>query len=198
MRERQYILALFLLEILIYAAEIVVAVLNKKNKILNDAKSLEGIDFINLSEGYRTSISFFRISIFISYIILVFISMDTSRNNFAEKLFMVCIIGFLVYLVSLYNVKTFIFYVDYFIVAAPFSFFQKDIIINYQAIRNFQLYSALFNLYTLKIELKNGKTRNIFFSGSLNPRNDLVIKLIISSRRTENDDNQPVRSWQAP
>jgi hypothetical protein len=182
MREVQYIIALFLLEILIFGTELLFSFYNQKNRKLKKATSVNEVDFIDLSEGYRTSISFFRISIFISYLILVFIYLDISRESTIERYIMIIIFGILVYLVSLYNVKTFIFYSDYFIVTAPFNFFQKDIIVNYYTIKSFTLYRALYNSFYLKLEYKNGNKQRIQFSGAFNPRNDLVIRLILNTR----------------
>ncbi len=182
MREVQYILALFLLEIIIFTTEIVFSCLNTKNRKLKKASNSDELDFIDLSEGYRTSISFFRVSIFISYLILVFIYLDISKENSVEKYLMIFVVGILVYMVSLFNVKTFIFYTDYFIVTAPFNFFKRDTLINYNAIGNFKLYRALYNSYFLKLNLKTNRTSTIQFSGSFNPRNDLVIKIIINSK----------------
>jgi len=181
MREVQYILVLFLLEILFFITELVCSFFNKKNHKLKKVSTTEGLDFIKLNEGYRTSISIFRISIFISYLIVIFIYLDISKGTSIEKYFMIGIIGILVYMVSLYNIKTFIFYTDYFIVTAPFNFFKRDTLINYNSISNFRLYRALYNSYFLKIEMKSGQTRTIQFSGSFNPRNDLVVRIIINT-----------------
>jgi len=181
MREVQYILVLFLLEILFFVTELVCSFFNKKNYRLKKVSTTEDLDFIKLNEGYRTSISIFRISIFISYLIVIFIYFDISKGTSIEKYFMIGIIGILVYMVSLYNIKTFIFYTDYFIVTAPFNFFKRDTLINYNSISNFRLYRALYNSYFLKIEMKSGQTRTIQFSGSFNPRNDLVVRIIINT-----------------
>lgn len=181
MREVQYILVLFLLEILFFVTELVCSFFNKKNYRLKKVSTTEDLDFIKLNEGYRTSISIFRISIFISYLIVIFIYLDISKGTSIEKYFMIGIIGILVYMVSLYNIKTFIFYTDYFIVTAPFNFFKRDTLINYNSISNFRLYRALYNSYFLKIEMKSGQTRTIQFSGSFNPRNDLVVRIIINT-----------------
>jgi len=195
MREMQYILALFLLEVLIFLTEVLFSFINKKNKLLKQASLINDVNFIDLSEGYRTSISFFRVSLFIAYLILIFIYLDMSENNSFEKLVMIIILGILIYLVSLFNVKTFIFYTDYFIITAPFNFFQKDVLINYNSISDFKLYRALYNSYYLKLEIKNKKARTIQFSGSFNPRNDLVIRIIINTKAELKKDFSNVKSY---
>ncbi len=182
MREIQYIVALFLLEVLIYLTEIIFSVFNKKNRILKSISSIEEANFFDLSEGFRTSISFFRVSLFIAYLILVFIYLDISENNSLDKFIMIIVFGILVYMVSLFNVKTFIFYSDYFIVTAPFNPFLRDILINYNKINDFRLYKALYSSYYLRLEIKNNHARTIQFSGSFNPRNDLVIRIIINTK----------------
>lgn len=182
MREVQYIVALFLLEILIYITELLFSVYSKNNQLLKKAKSSDDLDFIDLSEGYRTSISFFRISIFVSYLILIFIYLDITKVSTLERYIMIIIVGILVYFVSLYNIKTFIFYSDYFIVTAPFNFFKKDVIVYYYTINDFTLYSALYNSFYLKLQFKNGDYQRIQFSGAFNPRNDVIIHLILNTK----------------
>ena len=180
MREIQYILALFLMEILIFLVEIVLSVRNKKNRKMKSATSLQELGFIDLEEGFRTSISFFRVSIFICYLILVFFYLDISRGSSLEKFVMISTVGVLMYLVSLFNIKTFIFYSDYFIVTAPFNFFRKDILINYNSISDFSLYRALYSSYFLKLRFRNQIFQTIQFSGSFIPRNDLAIRIILT------------------
>jgi len=182
MQKIQYILALFILEIVIFLTETLFSVFNKRNQKLKRASSMDEVDFIDLSEGYRTSISFFRISIFICYLILVFIYLDISDENSFEKYFMIGIVGILIFLVSLYNIKTFIFYTDYFIVTAPFNFLKKDTLVNYNSINDFRLYRALYSSYYLKLNLKNKKIQTIQFYGSFNPRNDLAIRIILNAK----------------
>ena len=181
MREVKYILALFLMEILFYTTELILSKFSKKNNQLRKVSTIEELHFIKLNEGYRTSVSIFRISIFISYIILVFLYLDVLKEVTVETYFMIVSVGILIYLISLYNIKTFIFYTDYFIVTAPFNFFKKDIIINYNEINDFKLYRALYYSFYLKLQLKSGETRSVQFSGSLNPRNDLVVRAVINT-----------------
>ena len=181
MREVKYILALFLLEILFYTAELILSKFSKKNNQLRKVSTIEELHFIKLNEGYRTSISIFRISIFIAYIILVFLYLDVLKEVTVETYFMIVSVGVLVYMISLYNIKTFIFYNDYFIVTAPFNFFKKDVIINYNEIIDFKLYRALYHSFYLKLQLQSGENRSVQFSGSLNPRNDLVVRVVINS-----------------
>lgn len=181
MREVQYLLALFLLEILFYITELILSRFSKKNKQLRKVSTIEKLHFIKLNEGYRTSISIFRISIFIFYIILVFLYLDVLKEVTIIIYFMIVAVGILVYMVSLFNIKTFIFYTDYFIVTAPFNFFKKDIIVNYDEIIDFKLYRALYHSYYLKLRVKSGGIRIIQFSGSLIPKNDLVVRVVINT-----------------
>jgi hypothetical protein len=182
MSEMKYILALFLMEIIIFITEVILSVFNKKNQKLKKASSLEDIDFIDLTEGYRTSISFFRVSIFICYLVLIFLYLDVSKENSFEKFVMISVVGILLYLVSLHNIKTFVFYTDYFIVTAPFNFFKKDTLVNYNSIRDFKLYRALYSSYFLKLDLNNQKTQTIQFSGSFIPKNELAIRIILNAK----------------
>ena len=56
---RSYVIVVLIIEILLFLVELILSVTSPKNRELRKADKLEQISFIDLSEGYRTSISIF-------------------------------------------------------------------------------------------------------------------------------------------
>jgi hypothetical protein len=179
---RSYVIVVLIIEILLFLVELILSVTSPKNRELRKADKLEQISFIDLSEGYRTSISIFRISLFISFILLLVLNIGHFSFGNIESFLLVVVAFLLVYLVSLFNIKTFIFYDEYFIVSAPFNPFRANTMIEYENLHDFRLFRALYNSYYLSIELKNGEKKKIQFSASFLPRNDLSIRIILNSK----------------
>lgn len=169
-------------EVLIFVSEIVLASVNKKNKILRKNISIEDIGFIDLNKGFRTNISIFRFSLFIVYIILVVLYFDINTVNIVEELMLYFLGGVLIYMVSLMNSKVFVFYSSYFVVSSPFNFFKRDLMIDYDSIIDYKIYKALYNSFYLKLTLKDSKTLFINFSGSYFPKNDLTLRYILDKK----------------
>jgi hypothetical protein len=193
-----YTLALILLfiELGLFIAEVLTAARNDQNRKLRRVHRLEKVDFINLSKGYKTSISLFRISLFVTYLVLVVLYLNTSKKNSAEVILFYLLGLILVYMLSLSHIKVFIFYTDYFITNSTFNPFKKKILINYASIKNFYLYRVLYNNFYLKLELDNNETIYIPFSGSSLPKNHLIIRLVLNSMTGMNKDFQ--RKWKKP
>jgi hypothetical protein len=183
-----FALVIFFSEVALFLVEVIMAVKNEKNRKLRNVDLVEEVDFINLSRGYRTSISFFRISLFIAYLILTVVYFDPGKKNFFEVSLFYFLGLILVYMLSLLHIKTFIFYNDYFIVSTPFNFFRKETLISYSSINDFKLYSALYNNFFLKLILKNNEIVFIPFSGSPVPKNNLIIRIVLNSRTGLNKD----------
>ena len=186
-----YILIIILLgiEIIIFITEVLLSSLNKKNRKMAAVNLLEDLDFIDLERGYHTGISGFRISIFLAYIILVILLIDKSAaENPTEELILYIIIGVLIYMISLMNLKVFNFYPNYFVIGSPFHFLNKDVIVRYEEIKDFHLYRALYNSFYLRIKFKNSPDKLIQFAAAYLPRNDLVIRIILNSRTDQKKD----------
>jgi hypothetical protein len=179
------------IEITVFIAEVLLASLNKKNRRMAKANLIEKLEFINLEKGYTTGISAFRISMFLAYIILVILLIDTSTaENPVEELILYIIIGILIYMISLMNLKVFNFYSNYFVIGSPFHFFNKDMIIRYEDIEDFHLYRALYNSYYLRLKYRNSPDKLIQFSAAYLPRNDLAIRIILNSKTDQSKDFQ--------
>jgi hypothetical protein len=188
-----YLIIVFVLsfEIVVFFIEVLLAYLNKKNRIMAKVNFIEDLDFIDLEKGYNTGISVFRISMFLAYVILVVLLIDKSTaENPVEELILYIIIGILIYMISLMNLKVFNFYSNYFVIGSPFHFFNKDIIIRYEEIEDFHLYRALYNSYYLRLKYRNSPDKLIQFSAAYLPRNDLTIRIILNSKTVRNKDFQ--------
>ncbi len=188
-----YLLIVIILsiEIAIFFAEVLLSSLNRKNRRLANVNHLKDLDFIDLEKGYRTNISVFRISMFVAYIILVILLIDSSAaENPIEELILYIIIGVLIYMVSLMNLKVFNFYSHYFVIGSPFLFLKKDRIIRYEDIEDFHLYRALYNSHYLRMKFKHSADEIIQFSSAYLPRNDLVLRVILNSKTSLNKDFQ--------
>jgi hypothetical protein len=185
---KNYAVGIFIIEVLLFLSEIVMASKSERNRKLKKAKSIVGLDFIDLKQGYKTSISIFRISLFISYLVLVILYFDANENNLTESVLLYFLGGVLIYMLSLMSIKTFIFYPDYFLVSAPFNVLRKEVLISYSSISDFRLYRALYNNFLLKIKMKSGEVVRIQFSGSSVPMNNLILKLILNSKTGMKND----------
>lgn len=194
MFSQPYIILVLLVEVLLFLAELSLSVISKKNKRLSVANTLDDIDFINLSKGYKTSISIFRISLFITFLLLMVLDLTDVSISYTDSLLFSIIAFLLIYLVSLLNVKNFIFYDDHFSVRAPFNFFRATVNIDYDQISDFRLYRALYNSYYLSIQMNNGEKKRIQFSGSSLPRNDLVIRIILNTKTGLKKDFRELRN----
>lgn len=186
-----YVLIIIVLgiEIVVYFAEVLLSAVNKKNRKMAKANLIEELDFVDLEKGYHTSISVFRISMFLAYIILVIMLIDTSTvENPTEELILYIIIGILIYMIALMNLKVFNFYSNYFVIGSPFHFFNKDVIIRYEDIEDFHLYRALYNSYYLRLKYKNSPDKLVQFSAAYLPRNDLLIRIILNSKTDKKKD----------
>ena len=176
-------------EVAVFFAEVLLSSLNKKNRRMAGVNHLEDLDYVNLEKGYRTNISVFRVSMFIAYVILVILLIDSSTaENPIEELILYIIVGILIYMISLMNLKVFNFYPHYFVIGAPFRFLKKDRIIHYEDIEDFHLYRALYNSYYLRLKYKSSPDEIIQFSSAYLPRNDLVLRIILNSKTGMNKD----------
>lgn len=176
------ILIVILIEVAIYLGELVYSVRSAKNKQLRKANHLDECEFLNLHDGFRTGLSYFRTSMFIAYIIAVIIYIDSSQGEQPlEEILLFIALGILVYMVTLMNQRIFIFHSTYFIVGAPFHFLKKDAIIRYEEIEDFKLYQALYSSYYLRLRFKDSTERLFQFSESFVPRNYLIIQLALNS-----------------
>jgi hypothetical protein len=183
-----------LVELLIYFVEIFLAVRSKDNKQLREANIAGECEFLDLQEGYRTGLSYFRTSMFIAYVIAVIMFIDTSQGKQTlDEILLFIVFGILIYMVTLMNQRIFIFHTSYFIIGAPFHFFKRDAIIRYEEIEDFRLYRALYSSYFLRIRFKNGTEKLYQFSGSFLPRNDLVLKITLNSVTGLNKDFRKLR-----
>ncbi len=191
-----WVVLILLIEILIFVGEIVLASLNKTNKLLRKNDVLEINHLIDLENGFRTNISVFRFSLFIIYIVLVLLYFNTKSESLFEEIILYLLGGILVYMVSLMNSKIFVFYPSYFIVSSPFNFLRKDIIVNYHSIIDYEIYKALYNSFYLKLILTDSKTGYIHFSGAYLPKNDLVLRYILEKKTTivKSDDSLTIDS----
>ncbi len=189
----RYLLVVLILsiEIAVFFAEVFLSSLNTKNRRLASVSKLEDLDFVDLEKGYRTNISVFRISTFVAYVILVILLIDTSTaENPIEELILYIIIGILIFMISLMNLKVFSFYSSYFVIGSPFRFLTRDKIIHYEDIKDFHLYRALYNSYYLRLKFKSSPDETIQFSAAYLPRNDLVLQIILNSKSGLNKDFQ--------
>jgi hypothetical protein len=185
------VLFVFCIEIAIFLVEVVLSALNRKNRLMAKANIIDEFDFIDLEKGYHTSLSVFRVSMFLAYIILVILLIDKSTaENQLEELILYIIIGVLIYMISLMNLKVFNFYSNYFVIGSPFHFFNKDLIIKYEDIEDFILYRALYNSYYLRLKFRNSPDKLIQFSASYLPRNDFIIRIILNSKTNQSKDFQ--------
>jgi hypothetical protein len=182
MISKTYAIVILVIEVLLFIVEVLLASRNRANRLLRHVENIDELDFIDLKQGCRTSISIFRISLFVAYLVLVILYFDTDKSNLIEPIFLYFIGGVLMYMLSLMNIKTFIFYTDYFIVSEPFNFFRREILVSYSAISDFKLYRALYNNFFLKLKLKNGEVIRIQFSGSSIPKNNLILRMILNSK----------------
>ncbi len=182
MKDHIYILIILLAEIVLFTVEVVLSSFNKKNKVLKEINFSNEVDFINLDKGFRTNNSIFRFSLFIVYIVLVVLYFDNSTVNFVEELVLYILGGILIYMVSLLNAKIFVFYSTHFVISAPFNFFKRELIVNYESIEDFEIYKALYNSYYLKLKLKDSKLLSIQFSGSYSPKNNLALRYILNKK----------------
>jgi hypothetical protein len=177
-----YAIVVLVTEIGLFFTELIWASSSKKNRRLRETNTLDNIDFISLEYGYRTSISLFRISLFVAYLLFVMFSFDSFTTITGEVLVLYVIGGILVYLLAIRNIKTFIFYNDHFIISTPFNFFRSEQFIEYNAIHDYRIYRALYNSCILILNYKDGTTLKVQFSGSSLPRNDHVIRVILNSK----------------
>lgn len=185
------ILCVLGIEIVVFLVEVMLSSLSKKNRQMAKVNLISEIDFIDLEKGYHTGISVFRISMFLAYIILVIMLIDKSTaENQIEELILYIIIGILIYMISLMNLKVFNFYSNYFVIGSPFHFFNKDIIIRYEDIEDFHLYRALYNSYYLRLKLTNSPDKLIQFSAAYLPRNDFAIRIILNSKTSQSKNFQ--------
>ena len=182
MATQALIIAVLMVETGLFLVEVLFSVFNAKNKQLRKAKSIDDLDFINLEEGVTTGISWFRVSLVISYVLLVLLLIDFSKPNILEEILVYLSIGIIIYILIVFNIKVFSFYPDRFIVWTPFRFFQPKIMIEYDQIKDFHLYSALYNSFFLNIELKDSTIYSIEFSSSSLPKNNLIIRVILNSK----------------
>ena len=82
------------IEIIVFFAEVLFSSLDIRNRILIRVNTLDTLDFIDLEKGYRTTVSFFRISMFVAYVILVILLIDKSTaENSLEELMLYLFIG---------------------------------------------------------------------------------------------------------
>lgn len=183
------ILVVILIEVFIYFLEIILSVRSMENKQLRRANVIEECSFIDLQVGYRTGISYFRTSIFIAYVIVVLVLLDSSWAEKAinEVIFFI-LGGILIYMLTLMNQRIISFHSNYFIIGAPFHFFMRDAIIQYEEIEDFQLYQALYSSYYIRIKFKKGGEKLYQFSGSFLPRNDLLLRITLNSVTNLNKD----------
>ena len=188
MATQALIIAVLLVETGLFLTEVLFSIFNAKNKQLRKAESIEDLDFIDLEEGVTTGISWFRVSLVISYVLLVLLLIDFSKTNILEEVLVYLAIGIIIYLLIVFNIKVFSFYQDRFIVWTPFRFFQPKLMIEYDQIKDFHIYSALYNSFYLNIELKDETKYRIEFSSSSLPKNDLIIRIILNSKTGLNKD----------
>jgi hypothetical protein len=182
MAKQIWIALILLLEMTLFLFEVFRASANPKNKQLRKANSLHNIDFIDLDKGFKTNISWFRISMFVAFVVLVLILFDFRKDNLFEEFIVYLSLGALIYVIALLNIKVFTFYNDYFIIKAPFDFLFKQKAVEYSAIEDFRLYRALYNSYILSLQIKGSKLLKIEFSASSIPRNNLIIRIILNSK----------------
>jgi hypothetical protein len=182
MISKTYAIVIFTIEIVLFLTELWIAVRDQFNRKLKRANNIEDVDFLDMNQGYKTSVSYFRISLFLAYLILAILYFDAGKSNLFEAIVLYVLAGILIYMLSLLNIKTFIFYPDYFIVSAPFNFFRKETLISYSTISDFRLYRALYNNFILELRMKTGEINRIQFSGSAIPRNNLVVRIILNSK----------------
>lgn len=188
MATRALIIVVLLAETGLFLLEVILSVFNSKNKQLRKVKALNELDFIDLEDGYTTGISWFRVSLVISYILLVLLLIDFSKTDLGEELIVYLGLGVLIYILIVFNIKVFSFYQDRFIVWTPFRFFQPKLMIEYDQIKDYQLYIALYNSFFLNIELRDTSKFRIEFSACSLPRNDLIIQTILNSKTGLNKD----------
>jgi hypothetical protein len=177
-----WIVLILLLEMTIFLFEVFRASVNQKNKQLRIANSLSDVDFIDLNKGFKTNISWFRISMFVAYVVLVFSLFDFRKNNLVEEFIVYLSVGALIYVIALLNIKVFTFYNDYFVINSPFDFLFKQKTIEYSSLEDFRLYRALYNSYILSLQIKGSKPLKIEFSASSIPSNSLIIRIILNSK----------------
>ncbi len=191
-----WVVVILLFEILIFIGEILLASLNKTNQLLRKNNASEINHLIDLKKGFRTNISVFRFSLFIVYIVLVFLYLNTKSESLFEEIILYLLGGILVYMVSLMNSKIFVFYSSYFIVSSPFNFLKRDVIVNYHSIVDYEIYKALYNSFYLKLILKDSKTVYIHFAGAYLPKNDLVLRYILEKKTNivKSDDSLTIDS----
>ena len=182
MATQALIIVVLLAETGLFLLEVILSAISGKNKQLRKARSLNEVDFINLDEGHTTGISWFRVSLVISYILLVLLLIDFTKTNIVEELLLYFGLGILIYILIVFHIKVFSFYEDRFIVWTPFRFFQPKLMIEYSQIKDYQLYVALYNSFFLNIELKDSSKLRIEFSACSLPRNDLIIQIILNSK----------------
>ena len=188
MISKTYAIVIFVFEVIIFVTEVIIASRNHVNRKLRRFDSVNDIDFIDLKQGYKTSISLFRISLFIAYLVLAILYFDAGKGKLTESCLLYVLGGILMYMLSLMNIKSFIFYSDYFIVSAPFNLFRKEQLISYSSIAKFRVYRALYNNYFLKLTMKNNEIVRIQFSGSSIPRNSLILKHILRIKIGSEDE----------
>jgi len=177
------IIIVLVIEVVIFFAEVLLSAFSRKNRKMANSNFIDEVDFIDLEKGCRTGISVFRISMFIAYVFLVILMIDTSSaKNTIEEFILYILIGILIYMLSLMNLKVFNFYDNYFVVASPFHFFNKDMIIRYDEITDFHLYRALYNAYYLRLKFKDSPDKLIQFASVYLPRNDLIIRIILNTK----------------
>ncbi|MGD2034401.1 MAG: hypothetical protein PVF73_05050 [Bacteroidales bacterium] len=184
MADHYWILALLTVEFIIFFGEIIFASFNKKNKAFKKDPDPEHSGFVDLKKGFRTTVSIARFSLFIAYILLVFLYIDISRGkNIAEEIILYLLGGILVYMVSLMNARIFVFYTTCFVVSSPFNFFKRDMMIHYDSIVDYRIYKALYNAFYLKLTITDSKKPvYIHFYGSYLPKNDLALRYILDMK----------------
>ena len=175
-------------ETTLFLIEVLRAITDKRNKQLRKTNVLEGVDFIDLRKGYRTRVSWFRVSLVATYLVLMVLLVDFNKSNFLQEMMVYLAIGAMVYVIVLLNIKVFIFQDAYFAVYSPFDPFFKSCVIEYTDIKDFQIYRALYNAYIITLTMKNGSERKIEFSAMSVPRNDLVTRIILNSKTGLNKD----------